>query len=89
MTESFSPSASLSGLPSSQDGGVSTTDFSGPADISDPSEAAPNDHTKERIETVLQSEVRIRIWIRISVSWFSFAYNKSLSRSVLLHFSLA
>lgn len=57
MAESLSPSASFSARPSSQDGAISSVSNSGLADLNSPSDSAPNDQTKERIETILQSEV--------------------------------
>lgn len=55
----LSPSASFSARPLSQDGAIaSASSNSGLADLNPPSDSAPNDQTKERIETILQSEVR-------------------------------
>jgi hypothetical protein len=63
MTEASSPSASLAALPPSQEPGLSSPQ-SGPVRSSSenvPSDvAAPNnDPARERIETILQSEVRV------------------------------
>lgn len=59
MAESLSPSASFSARPS-QDGVISSASNSALADLNSPSDSAPNDQAKERIETILQSEVRYK-----------------------------
>ncbi|EEA19600.1 Rho GTPase-activating protein [Talaromyces marneffei ATCC 18224] len=60
MAESLSPSASFSARPLSQDGAIaSASSNSGLADLNPPSDSAPNDQTKERIETILQSEIGV------------------------------
>lgn len=60
MAEASSPAASFAALPPSQEPGLSSPQ-TGPVRSSSenvPSDvAAPNDPNKERIETILQSEV--------------------------------
>ncbi|KUL83927.1 hypothetical protein ZTR_06837 [Talaromyces verruculosus] len=58
MAESLSPSASFSARPS-QDGAISSASNSALPDLNSPSDSALNDQTKERIETILQSEIGV------------------------------
>ncbi|EED13925.1 Rho GTPase activator (Rgd1), putative, partial [Talaromyces stipitatus ATCC 10500] len=59
MAESISPSTSFAVRPSSQDGAVSSASNFGLTDFNAASESVPDDHTNERIETILQSEIGV------------------------------